>query len=269
MFTVMQIVLIVVTNQIIETLRTNCQFLLKYGGQQVLKALVVGIIMGDVPTALLIGGTMQLMSMGIAGYGGTPIPNYNLAVTVSTAYCLACGLKGDAALAMAMTIGVPTATLGLSLDSLARTINSFWYHKALKDVENREYKKLYRDVFIGEYCFGKSFISITLPLAIFLIAGQPVVEAILTYMPAWLTSSLKTVSGVLPALGVALLMIFMPVKENLHWLLLGYVLYAYFNLQMLPIALVGLVIAVVIYKRNEKERTAGEKQTAQGGLGDE
>lgn len=171
-----------------------------------------------------------------------------------------------------MAVGVPVATLGIQLDVIAKTVNSYWYHRAEKHVEKREYKKLYRDILIGEYGFGRAALGQTLPVIIFLLFGEPIVQLIINYMPAWLTTALGTVSGVLPALGMALLMLYMPVKENFHYLILGFVLYVFFGQSILAITLVGAVIAVVLFKRMEKESKAQANaylNVDAGGIGDE
>ena len=105
-----------------------------------------------------------------------------------------------------------------------------------------------------------------------MLFGEPIVQLIINYMPVWLTSALGTVSGVLPALGMALLMLYMPVKENFHYLLLGFVLYVFFGQSILAITLVGAVIAIVLFKRMEKESKATANaylNVDAGGIGDE
>ncbi|EPC77279.1 Phosphotransferase system,mannose/fructose/N-acetylgalactosamine-specific component IIC, partial [Lacticaseibacillus paracasei subsp. paracasei Lpp71] len=44
--------------------------------------LFAGLIMGDLPTAMTIAGTFQLMSLGVAGLGGASVPDYGLATIV-------------------------------------------------------------------------------------------------------------------------------------------------------------------------------------------
>ena len=271
MFTPLQIVLIIIFCHLIGSLSQNCQMVVKYGGQQVVRGLIAGLIMGDVKAGLLIGGTFQLMAMGLAAYGGASIPNYNTAVWIAVAYAVAS--KSSDPLAIATAVGVPVATLGIQLDVIAKTINSFWYHLVEKDVENRNYKKCYRHIILGEYCFGRAFWGQTLPVAIFLIFGEPIVNLLVNYMPAWLTTALGTVSGVLPALGMALLMLYMPVKENFHYLLLGYVLSVYFGQSIMSITIVGAVIGIVIYRKLQKENLKSAQGTQisvdERGVGDE
>lgn len=272
MFNPIQIILLILACHVIGTLAQNVQLVAKFGGQQVFRGMIAGLIMGDVKTGLLIGGSFQLMSMGLAAYGGASIPNFNTALWISVPYAIASGT--DAPLELAMAIGVPVATLGIQLDVIAKTVNSFWFHVAERHVEKREYKKMYRDILIGEYGFGRAALGQTLPVIIFLIFGEPIVEIMINYMPAWLTAALNTVSGVLPALGMAMLMLHMPVKEYFEYLILGFVMYVYFGQSILSITLVGAVIAVIIYKRLEKETKTKQAAFAgvhvdTGGIGDE
>lgn len=45
-------------------------------------AFFMGLIMGDMPTAMIIGGTFQLMALGVANTGGASVPNWGLAALV-------------------------------------------------------------------------------------------------------------------------------------------------------------------------------------------
>lgn len=271
MFTPFQIIALIIACHIVGTLSQNVQLLVKFGGQQVFRGLIAGLIMGDVQTGLLIGGTFQLMAMGLAGYGGASIPNYNTALWISVPYAIASGTSNP--LELAMAIGIPVATLGIQLDVIAKTVNSFWYHVAENHIQKGEYKKCYRDILIGEYGFGRAALGQTLPVIIFLLFGEPIVEFIVNYMPVWLTTALGTVAGVLPALGMTLLMIYMPVKENFMYLVLGFVLYVFFGQAILSITIVGAIIAWLIFKNLQSKQTMavtnGVGMVDERGIGDE
>lgn len=49
----------------------------------IMVSLFVGLIMGDMETAMVIGGTFQLMSLGVANIGGSSVPNWGLAALVA------------------------------------------------------------------------------------------------------------------------------------------------------------------------------------------
>lgn len=239
------------------------QLFIKVVGESVLIGTVVGAIMGDIKTGMLIGGTMELMSLGLAAYGGASVPNYRVGTAVGTAIAIATGGGLD----VALVVGIPAATLGVQLDVFSKMLGSLWLHKAEKAASEGKYKKCYRIIFWGNLLGGRMVICNTLPTLLFLLLGQAFVEKLLAVLPDSLIAALNTCGNVLPALGMAILMRYMPVKDNIHWLILGFVLSVYFNLGVLPIAIIGGIIAVVTFKRLEREKNM--QLSGMGGTGDE
>lgn len=54
-------------------------------------AVLVGLVMGDPMTALIVGASIQLMSLGVAAIGGSSVPNYGMAAVVATALTIHTG----------------------------------------------------------------------------------------------------------------------------------------------------------------------------------
>ncbi|MFR6560870.1 MAG: PTS sugar transporter subunit IIC [Eubacterium ventriosum] len=46
-------------------------------------AVLVGIVMGDPMTALVVGASIQLMALGVATIGGSSVPNYGMVCSSS------------------------------------------------------------------------------------------------------------------------------------------------------------------------------------------
>ncbi len=44
--------------------------------QPAIAGMISGMIMGDLKTGLMVGGTLQLMRLGIAAFGGASVPDY-------------------------------------------------------------------------------------------------------------------------------------------------------------------------------------------------
>lgn len=59
----------------------NSQVVMKYGGIT-LVGLLVGWIMGDPITGLIVGGTMELMQVGLLGVVGSSVPDYQIGACV-------------------------------------------------------------------------------------------------------------------------------------------------------------------------------------------
>lgn len=262
MFTVVQIILIALVVTVIDYDATIMQIFTKGPGYVLLTGFLTGLIMGDVTLGLLIGGTMQLMSLGLVGVGGSSIPNYEVGAAVGTAFAVATG----SGLETALVIGIPTATLGVQFDVLAKMVGSFWLHLASKAMEEGKTKKGYRIIFFGNLFGGRSAVGNTYPTLLFMVLGSVFVETLIANIPGWLTTSLTTVGNVLPALGMALLLKFLPVKGNMQYLVLGFVLAVYFGLSILPIAIIGGIIAVVVYKNLQAQ---SQMSIVVGGIGDE
>ena len=47
-------------------------------------AFVTGLVVGDVQTGLMIGGTLELMALGVYTYGGATIPEYSVGAILGT-----------------------------------------------------------------------------------------------------------------------------------------------------------------------------------------
>ena len=89
---------------------------------------ISGLIMGDLNTGLMIGGTFQLMSLGVAALGGASAPNYGLATIIGTFIAVRTGTGIDAAVGVGLPVDV--AWCGSTWRSFCpklRTCNNYRY----------------------------------------------------------------------------------------------------------------------------------------------
>ena len=262
----LQLLLITIAITIVSYDVLMTQVCVKCAGESVILGLLVGAIMGDVKTGLLVGGTMQLMSLGLAGYGGASVPNYRVGTTVGTVFAITTG----GGLEVALVVGIPAATLGVQLDVLAKMVGTYFTHEAAKAADKGKYKKCYNIIFWGNLFCSRVALTNTYPALIFLLLGSAFVENLLAVIPAWFITALKTCGNVLPALGMAILLKYMPLKGNLQWLSLGFVLSVSFGANILTIAILGLIIAVLTFQRLERESKMAQTTIGvNGGIGDE
>ncbi|WP_080796538.1 PTS mannose/fructose/sorbose/N-acetylgalactosamine transporter subunit IIC [Corynebacterium pacaense] len=226
----------------------------------------VGLIMGDMQTAMVIAGTFQLMALGIAQLGGSSVPNYGLATIVGGYVAIKTGQGIDVGLA----IGLPVGMLGIQLDIVVKIINNFVARASQKQVEVGRFSAALRTLWIGPLLFG---LSTAIPTAIAVFFGAPVVNWILEAVPVWVTEGLQVAGGILPVVGIAILLRYMPVKRYLIYLTIGFVLAAYLNMPILGIALLGFGFSYEFFRRTTAEPTPSaaaaaspQPQLAQTGL---
>lgn len=243
MFNVFHIVSLTVLMFLISWDTNNTQ-VTSYG-RTTLCGLLAGIVIGDVPTGLAIGATLELMSLGVGMYGGSSVPNYSIGAIVGTAFAVATGSGLEAGLA----VGIPTAALGVQLDVLGKMAGSFFLHKAQACAETLETKKMYRWIMWGSL---PRPLFLALVVLIALTAGSGAIQFLLDNMPPWLIGGLTVAGGVLPAVGFALLLRFMPFKKHFVYAMAGFILTSYLNMPMIGIAIIGFILAYLVYTQNQR-----------------
>lgn len=224
-----------------------------------------GLIMGDVTTGLYVGGTLNLMVLGVGNFGGASIPDYMTGALLGTVFAVQSGQGAE----FGVTLAIPIGLLMIQLDILQRFTNIFFQHKAEKYLEAGNYAAAARMNLFGVI---PQSLSRMLPVFLALIFGATFVEMVVNNLPMWLMDGLKTAGGILPAIGIAILLRYLPVAKNFAFLLIGFVLSAYLRIPVLGIALIGLAFAIFIFQSEKDEVPAASQQaavTAGGEMGDE
>ncbi|MHC5250006.1 PTS mannose/fructose/sorbose/N-acetylgalactosamine transporter subunit IIC [Enterococcus sp. LJL90] len=226
----------------------------------IMVALFAGIIMGDMATAMVIGGTFQLMALGVANIGGSSVPNWGLAALVGIYVAIRTTNNIEEAKAVALAVGVPVGMLGIQLDVLAKILNTYVTHAAQTAANQMNFKKMNRILWLGPVIFG---LTTAVPTALCVLFGDRIVNLILNFVPEWFTNGLSIAGSMLPVVGIALLLQVMPVKKYLTMLLLGFVLAAYLNLPILGVSIVGFALAYYFFT-TEMKKSSPEAATEVG-----
>jgi PTS system mannose-specific IIC component len=207
-----------------------------------------GIIIGDVQMGLLIGGTLELMALGVYTYGGATIPEYSVGAILGTYFGSSMGFEVGIALA------IPAALLLSNLDVLNRFLNFIFVHRADTYAEQGNTRSFDRMMVI----FSHMIWGFTRAIPVFLAIafGEPAVRALNSFFEAypWINKGISTAGGILPALGFAMLLKIMPVSKYPAFLLLGFVMFAYLKMPLVGIAIAAVAIALVFQQL--KYRTA-------------
>lgn len=207
---------------------------------------VMGLITGDWHTSLVIGGTLQLMSLGVTALGGASIPEYGVATIVSIFIATRTGVSTGEAVA----VGLPVGMLTLQLDVFVKYVNTFFAHWEQRLLHEKKFSQMQAAYILSILIWSLKYV---IPVFAVVIFGAPLVNLVTKAIPTWFTTGLEVAGNMLPVLGVGLLLHYMPVKKHLSFLIVGFVLSAYLNLPILGVALLGAAAGYVIY-RNESEK---------------
>ena len=217
-----------------------------YASTPICNGFFVGLIMGNPLVGLSIGATLQLMQLGGVGYGGASAPEYDIGTIIATIVCAVSGQSADFGLA----IGLPVSLLMIQLDVVVKTISTFLVHKSQGCLKAGKERNMYSWLLSG---LGVWSLKPMLPVILLYIIGADKVAALVDKVPMFITGALSVAGNLLPALGIAVLMKYMNVKEYFVYLLLGYVLMSYFGLSMIGTALVGFIVAYITYKNSKTQ----------------
>lgn len=227
----------------------------------IVTGLVVGIILGDMKTGLIVGGSLELVWMGMVPLAGAQPPNVVIGGVIGTSIAILGKLDPQAAIGIA----VPFAVAVQAAITFIFTIFSVFMHKAddyAADANTRGIEKInYLGMLI---LFVFYFVIAFLP--IYLGADQAAV--IVSKIPEWIIQGLSVAGKIMPAIGFAMLLKIMLKKEYVGFMILGFILVTYLNLPILALALVGLCIALYDYyatgNRGESVKVNVEEDYADG-----
>lgn len=199
---------------------------------------VIGLIMGDVQTSLLIGASLEVMWMGIGNVGAYSAPDIISGTAIGTALGLASG-----GVATAVAVAVPASLLAQQLLVLYRSSIVYLNPIAEKIAETGDFSKVYRINYIPMVI---AFLIRAVPTFIAVYLGAGVVDQVVAALPKEIMSGLSVAGKIIPAVGIGLLMLMMLKKAELWtFLIAGFALAVYLQLSVLPITLIALPIALI------------------------
>lgn len=216
-------------------------------GSPVFAGFVAGLVMGDLETGLLIGGSLQLMVLGVGTFGGASRIDATSGAVLATAFAVAQDIDPEIAIS---TIAVPVAALLVYTDILGRFSTTFFAHRVDAAIERFDYKGIERNYLLGALPWG---LSRALPVFLALALGggfvQALVDGIAEYQ--WLANGLVLAGRMLPGLGFAILLHYLPLKRNLHYLATGFGLTAMLTVLYGNISALGGAVASIVPAVNE------------------
>ncbi|MFC4620288.1 PTS system mannose/fructose/sorbose family transporter subunit IID [Camelliibacillus cellulosilyticus] len=216
---------------------------------------LLGLIMGDLGTGLAVGASVELIFMGVLPIGGSVPPNAQIAGLLGTAFAILSGGKPEVGIALALPIGI----LAQFLIMLGWNFNIFLVHRADKHLQQGEIKKAERTHLGGLLVF---FIVFFIPTFLAIYFGSDLVKQVVNSIPKSLMDGLTVASGLLPAIGMAMLLKMMNFRKFWPFFLIGFVLAVYLKLDVLAVALLGVGIAAAIYTISKKDGSELENVSA-------
>jgi mannose/fructose/N-acetylgalactosamine-specific phosphotransferase system component IIC len=216
-------------------------------GRPLVAGLVIGIILGDVSTGIILGVAVQAAFIATISTGGTQ----NQEVTYAAYGGIALGMLADASPGVTVTLSVGIGVLGLFLHNLMMVLNSGWNRRAERAALEGDTAGIIRSNAI--YPQLVNFVLRVIPVGLAIYFGEGFVEQFLLLVPEQVTQIMNVLGGLLPALGIALLMNLL-IREKSHFIffLAGFAFIVFLTKNMIALTIFSLLVAYLFYVSMER-----------------
>ncbi len=209
---------------------------------------LTGLVLGRPVEGTIIGATMNLIYLGHITAGGTMPGDMALAGYLGTGLALASGLDVNAALALAVPLGL----LGTVVWFTRMSVSSIFAHWADNFAEKGDIDK----VQLMNWLPAQILLFVIKVPAVFIAAlyGPDLVSAALALVGDKILHALIVAGGMLPALGIALNLRSILKKATIPYFVVGFALVAYLGLDIIGVAVFGAIMAAVSMQFVKKDK---------------
>jgi mannose/fructose/N-acetylgalactosamine-specific phosphotransferase system component IIC len=216
-------------------------------GRPLVAGMLIGLILGDVKTGIILGCAINSLYLGTITVGGVAANDINFAAYIGIPLAMVSGATTEEALALAALLGA----LGVFVWNLVKILNVYWVHVMNKKIDEGNLDgaakvPIYGNIFL--------FICRFTPIFLACLLGPAVMESVMNAIPGWLTSVISIFGGMLPLIGFAIILKTC-VKKNseLIWFVFGFIMLTCFNVSVIAILVVSLVFALMDFKMSGME----------------
>lgn len=211
---------------------------------------VVGLILGDITTGIILGGTLELIALGWMNIGAAQSPDSALASVISTILVIV----GQQSIQAGIAIALPVAAAGQVLTVVARTITVAFQHAADKEAEQANFNKIIM------LHFGALFVQalrVAIPATIVAaFVNAEMITSMLNMIPDVVIGGLSVAGGFIVVVGYAMVLNMMSVTYLMPFFFLGFVVGGYLDFSLLSFGIIALIMALLFVELNPNYKTA-------------
>lgn len=224
---------------------------------------MVGLILGDLKTGVMCGAQLELVFIGVSQIGTSNPPDAVAGTAIGTAFAILNGQSIETAMALA----VPVATLVIMVNTFTDTIKILINPLAVKLIEKGDEKNFKWFMLLNPTI--KFLPRAVIILFGILAANANVIEQAIASIPTTLMEGLAVGGGMIAAVGIGILLQSMWTKKTAVYFFLGFLVISYFELNLLAVALFGIILAIILYLENNNSLAAENVDMTEGDLFDD
>lgn len=207
---------------------------------------LIGIVLGDMKTGIIIGGTLEMIALGWMNIGAAVAPDAALASIISTILVIAGGQNIGAGIAIA----IPLAAAGQVLTIIVRTVTVAFQHAADRAALKGNLAAI---SWIHVSALLLQAMRIAIPALIVAVSvGTSEVKQMLDAIPQVVTDGLNIAGGMIVVVGYAMVINMMRAGYLMPFFYLGFVTAAFTNFNLVALGVIGAVMAILYIQLSPK-----------------
>jgi PTS system mannose-specific IIC component len=213
--------------------------------------MLVGLILGDVQTGIIIGVAVQAVYIAMVTPGGSMPADLNFVAFPAIALGILSNKGPEVAVALAATIGIA----GTVLFNAMLVLNSWWNHRADIALEKGDERGIYLNSAIWPQ--ATNFLMRFVPTFIAVYFGAQYINTFMDSLPHIVLATMNVLGGILPAVGIAILL--KQIIKNysmLIYFLVGFICIVFLKLNMVALVIVGALLALIHYNYKPEPQVA-------------
>lgn len=217
---------------------------------------IIGLVLGDITTGVLIGASLEVIYLGVVNVGGAQSTDTLYATCMAVALAIMTGISQEAAI----TLGIALGYIGLVMLQVTRIFFAFMCPILDRIAEEGNSRK-YSIAYIGHIVVGYGFGAITIFVA--LAAGADATQKFIDSLHPAIMGGLQVAAGLLPALGLGILLNMLWDNKKAIYFFLGFILVVYLAVPTIALAVIGVFLMLVDIQRNQELHNVKKLITAE------
>ncbi|GFN37075.1 PTS mannose/fructose/sorbose transporter subunit IIC [Tepidimicrobium xylanilyticum] len=220
---------------------------------------LVGLVLGDIKTGIVVGGTLEMMALGWMNIGAALAPDAAMASVISTILVIA----GKQSISTGIALAIPIAAAGQILTILVRTLCVGLVHRADIHAEAGNIKGVERIHLLAVLMQG---LRVAIPAALVaMFADASAVQNLFNSIPPVITGGLNVAGGFIVVVGYAMVINMMGAKYLMPFFFLGFVIAGFTDYNLVALGVIGTVLAIIYIQLNPKYNKAAVADVVDSG----
>lgn len=205
--------------------------------QPLVACTLIGLVLGDLPTGILVGATLQITALGWMNIGAAVAPDAAMASIVSTLIVIV----GKQNVGTGIALAIPLAAAGQVLTIISCTITVGIQHAADRSAKDGN---LARITYLHLGALFLPGLKVAIPAIIVAASvGTNIVQDALGSIPDVITGGLDVAGGIIVVVGYAMVINMMRAPNLMMFFFVGFVVAAFTDFNLVALGVLGAAMA--------------------------